>query len=103
MGYNEKKFEMEKKGKKLLEEYDKLFLDTMFFMSELGNLPDKEKFNFIEGLKWMDFIFSDEDVVKITRLAVALQYVNEPTNKEVIDSLKENIKTNAVDARTKKR
>lgn len=49
------------------------------------------------------FFVSDEDMVKITRLAVALQYVNEPTDKEVISSLKENIQVSAMDAREKRR
>lgn len=38
-------------------------------------------------------------MVKITRLAVALQYVKEPTDREVISSLKENIRVSAMNAR----
>lgn len=56
MSYNQKKVEMEKRGKKLLEAYDKLFWDTMFFVSEFGNSPEKENFNISERLKWMDFL-----------------------------------------------
>lgn len=101
MSYNQKKVEMEKKGKKLLEAYDKLFGDTMSFISELGHYQSKANLNMIEALEWMKFIINDEDMVKITRLAVALQYVNEPTDKEVISSLKDNMQVSAMNARKK--
>ena len=103
MSYNEKMVEMQKKGKDLLKSYDKLFWDTMFFISELAHYPEKENFNIKQQLEWMKFMVNDEDMVTITRLAVALQYVNEPTDKEVIASLKENIQVSAMDARDKRR
>ena len=95
----EKQLEMQRKGEELLRTYDKLFWNTMSFISELGHYQDKANLNMIETLEWMKFIINDEDMVKITRLAVALQYVKEPTDREVISSLKENIRVSAMNAR----
>ena len=99
----EKQLEMQRKGEEILKTYDRLFWNTMSFISELGHYQDKANLNMIEALEWMKFIISDEDMVKITRLAVALQYVKEPTDREVISSLKENIRVSAKNARKKRR
>lgn len=68
---------------------------------ELDNEVSK-KANQTEAKDWQEFLNS-EDAEKFLRIISSLHYIEEPTNKEVIDNLKELIEDDEKEIKQKQR
>lgn len=95
MSYQEQKQLLIDKRDSLLQKYYSLYRERMHFMVEsyglIGEASTKEERSDF-ALNW---ICQDEVNDKVTRLAAALQYVEEPQNKQTVTNLKDNIKINS--------
>lgn len=92
--YNEKKQKIIKMKDELLKEYTNLLSKSMKYTSDIANVINSNNISQIEVLDFMKFMFNNNDSDKLTRLCVALQYVENPSDTEVIDALIENIELN---------
>ncbi len=92
MNYNEIEKQLLNQSKKLLDEYKKLYINTLQYAhlyTELEKqVETKDVYNFIH------LNCTNEDINKAIRLVAAMCYVENPTDKEIISNLKGNIKTN---------
>ena len=94
MNYKEKKEELIKERNDLLKEYETFFYKTMELAAKMGNISEGCSLSSTEMIDWLNYLVSDLEMDKFGRLVAALQYVEEPEDKEVIFNLKENIEIN---------
>ena len=94
MNYQEKKEELINRNDSLLKEYEILFYKTMRLAVDMWNLEENLELTPQEKIDWIMFNSTNEQMEKFVRLAAALQYVETPKDKDVINGLKENIKIN---------
>ena len=93
MSYIEKKMDLLRKKEEILREYDDFFREVMEFGKDARNLENEAK-NPMQQLDLVQFITEDVEMIKLFRLMSALLYVENPSDKEIIAALKENIKIN---------
>lgn len=99
MSYEQNEKNMIQEGKELLKLYEQLLRETNIFLSKFGKNPKINNFTKSEELKWMKFLITNSDMIKITRLGAALHFVNDPEDKDAISNLKEQMQISASDAR----
>lgn len=100
MNYEEKKQILRKKREDLMREYRRLFYKTMELAVEMGEMPENS-LTPNQMFDWINFVNNSEQNEKFTRLVGALQYVESPTNQDVVSNLIENIEINNSKNRTK--
>lgn len=93
MNYNYKKEELLQKKEELLIEFKKFFVKSTTLTNQMATIFDDIDRNSNLSYGLYDHITNDEEMKKIMRLFVALQYVENPS-EEVIEALKENIEKN---------
>lgn len=91
----EKEFKI--KAGAILKKYESFFDEVygvMFefngYVESLSKTPSQEFFDFAE------FISTDEDIQKFTRLTTVLHYVDNPNDPKIINLLKNDIAVNAL-------
>ena len=92
MNYEEKKQILIKKREDLMREYRRLFYKTMELAVEMGKMENSLAPN--QMFDWINFVNNSEQNEKFTRLVGSLQYVESPTNQDVVSNLIENIEIN---------
>ena len=81
--------EIVKKQQSVMKKYNELFNEVNELIVALQSSLTKEN----ATIDWLHYMVS-EDVDKSFRLAAALHYVEEPSDKKIVSALKENIKIN---------
>lgn len=87
MNYIESKKEFLKETKKVLELYNVLYEYTMDNVGRLLELKNPASENTIKNTDYRNLISNDEDINKFERLMIALQFVEDPTNEEMMTYL----------------
>lgn len=93
MNYEEQKSLVIRKREELFKKYNQFYNETIrlaALVAELCDLPQ----NVNQQADLMYFITGDEDSRKLTRLLSAIQYVEKPNDRVIVDALKENIDIN---------
>lgn len=101
MNYTERKKRIIEQRNLLLKQYLKLYRSSLQLAKEISKL-EHEPMKYNEKLDWLRFSTSDKDMIKLTRLIISLLYVEDPQNKEIISSLKDNININYTKSYNKK-
>lgn len=96
MNYSEKKNLLELKKSIVMKQYEKLWHDVDALVVEMKDFLLYETGGLNETIDYMHNYFEGETTEKIFRLAIALHYVANPSDKENVYLLKEDIKTNKV-------
>lgn len=96
MTYEERKKELLSEKTKLLTKYNALFNETMELICKMSSIFSNIDSTIIEQIDWAKLVANDSEIEKITRLAAALQYVECPNDKDVIENLEENIAVNNI-------
>lgn len=94
MSYGEEKEILLQKQTELLKKYNELRDLSMQLSVEMFYLIGDGHLNKEEALDWETTVTNSDDYEKFSRLAIALQYVENPTDKKVITVLEENIRVN---------
>ena len=94
--YTTKKENIQNNASKLLENYKLLLDDTMIIGSNISHMFDGNAANSNEIMDWVKFSSTDKDMQKISRLMVALMYVEYPQDREIVNALQENIALNSI-------
>lgn len=90
MDYESKKSEILKDTSEFLKVYDEFYKSALNLERKIGNLDA----TFAEKMDFKMTIANNDDMKKFSRLILALLYVEEPTIKEFVSALIENIKDN---------
>lgn len=93
MTYDEKKKKILGETRDLLSQYNDIFYKTIELISKTNHILDDDA-DIQQKLDWAYFISHTAEMQKLIRLSAALQYVEEPQDKQTISNLKENIKVN---------
>lgn len=107
MDFTEKTVDFFEKSKSLIKDYDNLYQKAMQFASEMENLFEPTDFDSTQQFEeWVSgfrkVTSSNERIVKIARLLIALRYVEMPNDKQIVSDLEENIQLNQISSANKK-
>lgn len=94
--YSIRKDKIQKTAAKLLQRYESLLVDTLEFGSSISHIFECDM-DISEAIDWLKFACNDENMKKINRLMAALMYVEYPDDKEIINTLQENIALNTIE------
>ena len=93
MSYKERKAELIKNRKEILDKYKSLLTDVLYFGREVTSMSQSD-FTMEELRDFERFVSQDRDTMKITSLVAALMYVEYPEDKEVSAALRRDININ---------
>ena len=103
MDYNSRKIELLDQQKIVLQKHKELLTEVCNLVVGMQNLAEASNNSIDETVDWIRYMAQDDDVDKSFRLAAALQYVENPNDEAVVESLKENIELNRLEAQKTKR
>lgn len=99
MDYNNKKTELLNKQTIVLQKHKELLREVCELVVGLQNLLENNNNSMDETVEWIRYMSQDKDVDKSFRLAAALQYAENPSDIEVVQTLKNDMKLNRVKAK----
>lgn len=94
MNYIDKKNQIATRKATVLAKYDDLFRETMELVVDMATLLETTKPTSPQQEEWVLYLARNVEADSIFRLAAALQYAKDPTNKDAVASLIENIEVN---------
>ena len=93
MSYIDEKKKLMHRKKEILEKYKIFFSEVMVLGKDINKL-ENEVNHPCQEIDIFQFYTNDSEMQKIFRLMSALMYVEKPNDKEIVESLRENIKIN---------
>ncbi len=92
MNYSNKKEDLLKKSNMLLKLYKNFYREVIDFSDEVQSfIDDSSNFSALDQLDLANFIATDENMQKLSRLSCAIKYVENPTDKGIAFKLQDKI------------